>query len=158
VVVQVGNDAVQEPQPHGDAVAGDGVDRGAVLLAVHRCTPSSFICICNYRRSRVLPPENPGAEQYGCGAPPRTAPGVGEEFAVSPRVRGCQVRSFGQRVALPTACVRITITQLTAKAHAHLTRKQLLTYSSRMVATPNRESDVFGAISHPARRGMLDLL
>src|SRR5262245_29466755 len=27
-----------------------------------------------------------------------------------------------------------------------------------MVVTPNRESDVFGAISHPARRRMLDLL
>ncbi len=27
-----------------------------------------------------------------------------------------------------------------------------------MVATPNRESDVFVAISHPARRHMLDLL
>jgi DNA-binding transcriptional ArsR family regulator len=27
-----------------------------------------------------------------------------------------------------------------------------------MVATPDRESDVFGAISHPARRRMLDLL
>jgi len=27
-----------------------------------------------------------------------------------------------------------------------------------MVATPNREQEVFGAISHPARRRMLDLL
>jgi DNA-binding transcriptional ArsR family regulator len=27
-----------------------------------------------------------------------------------------------------------------------------------MVAAPNREPDVFGAISHPARRRMLDLL
>jgi DNA-binding transcriptional ArsR family regulator len=27
-----------------------------------------------------------------------------------------------------------------------------------MVVTPNREPDVFGAISHPARRDMLDLL
>ena len=27
-----------------------------------------------------------------------------------------------------------------------------------MVVTPNREPDVFGAISHPARRTMLDLL
>ena len=27
-----------------------------------------------------------------------------------------------------------------------------------MVMTPNREPDVFGAISHPARRRMLDLL
>jgi len=27
-----------------------------------------------------------------------------------------------------------------------------------MVATPNREPDVFGAISHPARRRMVDLL
>ena len=27
-----------------------------------------------------------------------------------------------------------------------------------MVVTPDREPDVFGAISHPARRRMLDLL
>ena len=45
---------------------------------------------------------------------------------------------------------------------AVLTGKHLLTYTGRMVATrnrpPNRPPDVFGAISHPARRQMLDLL
>jgi DNA-binding transcriptional ArsR family regulator len=39
-----------------------------------------------------------------------------------------------------------------------LIRKDLLTYNRRMVLTPHREPDVFGAISHPARRHMLDLL
>ena len=39
-----------------------------------------------------------------------------------------------------------------------LTRKQLLTYTGRMVMTAHREPDVFGVISHPARRHMLDLL
>jgi DNA-binding transcriptional ArsR family regulator len=39
----------------------------------------------------------------------------------------------------------------------HLTRKHLLTYTSYMVMTYS-EPDVFGAISHPARRTMLDLL
>src|SRR5713226_4926741 len=39
-----------------------------------------------------------------------------------------------------------------------LTRKCLLTYIDNMVETPDREPDVFGAISHPARRRMLDLL
>src|SRR6266480_1510102 len=39
-----------------------------------------------------------------------------------------------------------------------LTRKQSLTYIGCMVVTPDREPDVFGAISHPARRRMLDLL
>src|ERR1700722_8911677 len=39
-----------------------------------------------------------------------------------------------------------------------LTRKCLLTYIGSMVVTPEREPDVFGAISHPARRRMLDLL
>jgi DNA-binding transcriptional ArsR family regulator len=39
-----------------------------------------------------------------------------------------------------------------------LTRKYFLTYSGNMVVTPNREADVFGAIAHPARRRMLDLL
>lgn len=39
-----------------------------------------------------------------------------------------------------------------------LTRKGLLTYFVGMVATFDREADVFGAISHPARRRMLDLL
>jgi len=34
----------------------------------------------------------------------------------------------------------------------------MLTYNARMVVTPNRDADVFGAISHPARRRMLDLL
>lgn len=40
----------------------------------------------------------------------------------------------------------------------HLTRKQFLTYCPRMVATAEREADVFTAISHRARRQMLDLL
>jgi DNA-binding transcriptional ArsR family regulator len=39
-----------------------------------------------------------------------------------------------------------------------LTRKVLLTYFACMMGTPDREPDVFGAISHPARRRMLDLL
>ncbi len=39
-----------------------------------------------------------------------------------------------------------------------LTSKHLLTYIGYMVTTPNHEADVFGAISHPARRRMLDLL
>src|SRR4029453_8528281 len=39
-----------------------------------------------------------------------------------------------------------------------LTRKHFLTYSGRMVAGSNRERHVFGAISHPARRRMLDLV
>ena len=39
-----------------------------------------------------------------------------------------------------------------------LTRKQMLTYSVRMVTTPEREPAVFAAISHRARRQMLDLL
>src|SRR5262249_3148946 len=39
-----------------------------------------------------------------------------------------------------------------------LTRKDFLTYIGNMVETPDREPDVFGAISHPARRRMLDLL
>ena len=39
-----------------------------------------------------------------------------------------------------------------------LTRKGFLTYIGNMVETPDREPDVFGAISHPARRRMLDLL
>jgi DNA-binding transcriptional ArsR family regulator len=43
-------------------------------------------------------------------------------------------------------------------APPHLTGKIFLTYTGAMVATPKRESDVFGAISHPARRYMLDLL
>ncbi|WP_238397611.1 ArsR/SmtB family transcription factor [Anatilimnocola aggregata] len=39
-----------------------------------------------------------------------------------------------------------------------MTCKHLLTYSGRMVTTTTREPDVFTAISHPARRHMLDLL
>lgn len=39
-----------------------------------------------------------------------------------------------------------------------LTGKRLLTYTDCMVVTAKRESDVFTAISHPARRHMLDLL
>lgn len=41
---------------------------------------------------------------------------------------------------------------------SRLTRKQHLTYSARVVVTSNRETDVFEAIRHPARREMLDLL
>src|SRR5438128_1252261 len=41
---------------------------------------------------------------------------------------------------------------------AGMTRKGLLTYIGGMVISANREPDVFGAISHPARRRMLDLL
>ncbi len=39
-----------------------------------------------------------------------------------------------------------------------LTGKELLTYISGMVLTSDREPDVFSAISHRARRQMLDLL
>ena len=39
-----------------------------------------------------------------------------------------------------------------------MTRKHFLTHTVGMVATARREPDVFGAISHPARRHMLDLL
>lgn len=39
-----------------------------------------------------------------------------------------------------------------------MTCKYFLTYIGRMVVTPDREPDVFEAISHPARRRMLDLL
>jgi DNA-binding transcriptional ArsR family regulator len=46
----------------------------------------------------------------------------------------------------------------TTRPTSDLTRKCLLTYIGRMAVTPDRESDVFGAISHPARRRMLDLL
>jgi len=41
---------------------------------------------------------------------------------------------------------------------AALTRKIYLTYSDGMGVTSDREQGVFGAISHPARRRMLDLL
>jgi DNA-binding transcriptional ArsR family regulator len=44
------------------------------------------------------------------------------------------------------------------KAYFDLTRKNFLTNIGRMVVTPDHEQDVFGAISHPARRRMLDLL
>jgi len=37
-------------------------------------------------------------------------------------------------------------------------RKSLLTYIVFMAVTRDRKPDVFGAISHPARRRMLDLL
>ena len=40
---------------------------------------------------------------------------------------------------------------------SYLTRKNLLTYILRTVVTPKRKPDVFAAISHPARRHMLDL-
>jgi DNA-binding transcriptional ArsR family regulator len=46
----------------------------------------------------------------------------------------------------------------TTRPTSDLTRKCLLTYSASMVVTPDCEPDVFGAISHPARRRMLDLL
>ena len=39
-----------------------------------------------------------------------------------------------------------------------LTGKEKLTYCPGMVMTPDREPDVFAAISHRARRRMLDLL
>ena len=39
-----------------------------------------------------------------------------------------------------------------------MTRKYFLTYSIAMVTAAQRRPDVFGAISHPARRRMLDLL
>ena len=39
-----------------------------------------------------------------------------------------------------------------------LTGKQMLTYCDGMVATSERQPDVFAAISHRARRQMLDLL
>lgn len=39
-----------------------------------------------------------------------------------------------------------------------MTCKRLLTYIGGMVVTSDHERDVFGAISHPARRRMLDLL
>ena len=45
-----------------------------------------------------------------------------------------------------------------ALGYLGLTGKQFLTYISGMVVASNREPDVFGAISHPARRHMLDLL
>ena len=42
--------------------------------------------------------------------------------------------------------------------HPVLTGKLLLTYIGGMVVTPDREPDVFTAISHRGRRQMLDLL
>jgi DNA-binding transcriptional ArsR family regulator len=41
---------------------------------------------------------------------------------------------------------------------SRLTRKVFLTNIGGMVVTHDREPDAFGAISHPARRRMLDLL
>src|SRR5258708_6683745 len=46
----------------------------------------------------------------------------------------------------------------TTRPTSDLTRKCFLTYIDSMVVSPDREPDVFGAISHPARRRMLDLL
>ena len=46
----------------------------------------------------------------------------------------------------------------TTRPTSDLTCKFLLTYIGHMVGTADREQDVFGAISHPARRRMLDLL
>lgn len=45
-----------------------------------------------------------------------------------------------------------------AENASDLTRKGLLTYIDSMAVTLAREPDVFGAISHPARRRMLDLI
>jgi DNA-binding transcriptional ArsR family regulator len=45
-----------------------------------------------------------------------------------------------------------------AKFASSLTGKTILTYTDRMVVTSSRKPDVFAAISHPARRRMLDLL
>jgi len=43
--------------------------------------------------------------------------------------------------------------------YLYLTRKQLLTHDDRMaLAINSSETDIFAAISHPARRRMLDLL
>lgn len=42
--------------------------------------------------------------------------------------------------------------------HPCLTGKHLLTYHGRMVVISDPEPDVFRAISHPARREILDLL
>jgi hypothetical protein len=39
-----------------------------------------------------------------------------------------------------------------------LTRKVLHTYVEGIVVTPDREPVVFGAVSHPVRRPMLDFL
>jgi DNA-binding transcriptional ArsR family regulator len=44
------------------------------------------------------------------------------------------------------------------KRTSDLTRKRFLTYIVGMMLTLDRGQDVFGAISHPARRRMLDLL
>src|SRR5260370_16581019 len=46
----------------------------------------------------------------------------------------------------------------TTRPTSDLPRKCLLTYIGNMVVTHDRAPDVFGAISHPARRRMLDLL
>ena len=50
------------------------------------------------------------------------------------------------------------IASFSAKAYSSLTGKQLLTYIGGMVVTPDRQPDVFAAISHRARRQVLDLL
>jgi DNA-binding transcriptional ArsR family regulator len=54
--------------------------------------------------------------------------------------------------------VQITRHATIALTTPGLTRKYLLTYIGDMAVTSDREQDVFGAISHPARRRMLDLL
>jgi DNA-binding transcriptional ArsR family regulator len=67
------------------------------------------------------------------------------------RLRSSHFR-LGWNLALPKTkrpWIRLT---------SNLTRKVFLTYIESMVVTPDREPDVFAAISHPARRRMLDLL
>jgi DNA-binding transcriptional ArsR family regulator len=44
------------------------------------------------------------------------------------------------------------------RSASELTGKRMLTYIGPMVRTVDRTPEVFGAISHPARRHMLDLL
>jgi DNA-binding MarR family transcriptional regulator len=47
---------------------------------------------------------------------------------------------------------------VTTNSNSYLTRKFLLTNIENMVVSPDRDQDVFEAISHPARRRILDLL
>ena len=61
---------------------------------------------------------------------------------------------FSQEAGAAVGCA----SRLTWSANRGLTRKRLLTYSVRMVAASTTEPDVFTAISHAARRQMLDLL
>jgi hypothetical protein len=52
----------------------------------------------------------------------------------------------------------LTGSKVTTKLISDLTRKFFLTYIDSMVVSPDRESDVFGASSHRARRWRLELL